>query len=178
MIFLPEGKTYFIMKDGSALPYYKAVLDLIPKIYVYNRKSLKGVECLNLREMKSVIVEGTEEYDERAKKFLSFINKDLKYHTILKEVISLIWNGEELHNLLWENDELFPECYAEEYDKYLTDLKLKYDDTDFLSYFYEKYCLQECFCPRYSEGWLEAFEGPEQTQLINLDDLKNITLDG
>lgn len=175
--FLQEGKTYFIMKDGSALPYYKTVLDIIPKIYVYNRNSLKGVECLNLREVKSVIVEDTEDYEERAKKFLTFINKDLKDRSDLREAFKRIWNGEELFDLMHRDKDIFPELFGEEFDEYLTELKSRYDDVDFLSYFYEKYCLQEFFFPRYSEDWLKVFDGPDDDiKFVNPDDLDDITL--
>ena len=171
MMFLPEGKTYFIMKDGSTLPFYRAVLDIIPKIYVYNRESSQGTECLNLRNLKSIIVEGTEEYEERAKKFITFIHTDLADNQELKEVISCIWNGDQLYDLISKGEQIFPECYVEDYDKYLIELRNKYDDVDFLSYYYEKYFLQECIYPKYSENWLENFDGPvSSSDQITIDD--------
>ena len=157
---LITDKSFFIMKDGEVKTYYKTqVNEGQLEILVYDRNSMTGLSPLNTQELKTTILEHSNEYCTKLKEFLNTITLDLhnRGKRQLYEYIMHIWNG---------NNEKAEECYwedctlPEQYIAYMESLvQFEIGDQDVLNYFKAVYCEQELVYPKYSEKWLYNLTG-------------------
>lgn len=151
---LVTDKTFFIMQDGEVYTYFRTGMrnNRIVYIFVYDRTSSTGISILDWRNVKSILTEGTEEYDNKLKEFMKFLYNDLKDNKMLYRYICHIWNGNSDAAFDLYNEDC---SLSEQYIKYMQELiNRNAFDSDIVNYFYKVYCEQEITYPKYSEEWL------------------------
>lgn len=154
--YLVKDKSYFITKDDRVLLYHASRFTDKLEIEVYDRRVPECVSILSPDKIKSVITEGTSEYNNKLKTFIIAMYTDIaQADKDLHEYIVHMWN----HEFDKAMQCIDPEIEEKFYD-YLQKLKAdKFFDYDTVLYIEEVYYYQCTSFGRFSDEWIKSYYG-------------------